>query len=70
MNEIERLKTALEFAQSNGKSKADVAHDAGFDYGTINKWLRGYSSPSCINLSAVINACGFDVDLTLRVANV
>ena len=69
MNEIETLKAALEFAKSQGISKADVAHDAGIDYGTINKWLRGFSSPNCINLAAVINACKLDVTLTLGKAS-
>lgn len=65
MDEIIALNKALEFAKSNGMSREEVAAKAGVYNGTISKWLKGKTSPTCINLAAVINACGFNVDLFL-----
>ena len=68
MDELRALNSALDFAKSNGMSRADIAHKAGLDGGTIYSWLKRDTSPTCVNLAAVINACGFNVNLHLWTA--
>ena len=50
------VKTALRMAKENGIGIGEVALIAGVNRKTINKWLRGETSPTWVTLTAVVNA--------------
>ena len=63
MNGIEALRHSLTVSQLKRK---DVTAGSGLCNTAINKWLRGATSPTLVNLEAVINTCGFIMNTTLE----
>lgn len=51
MSTIEDIKSALERAQSSGKSLNKLVTDAGADYASVHKWLHG--KQASLNLNTV-----------------
>ena len=63
MNSMEALREALKMSPLNRQAIADKA---GYNNTTINKWLRGVTSPKTMDINAVINATGFVMNITLE----
>ena len=63
MNAIEALRQSLNNSQLQRK---DIAEKSGVNRVTINKWLRGETSPTLVNLEAVVNTCGLTLNITLE----
>ena len=63
MNGIEALRHSLDESKIR---RMFIAEQSGVDNTTINKWLRGATSPTLVNLEAVINTCGFVMNTTLE----
>ena len=66
MNYKPLLIEALAHAKSKGMSRFKVAAEAGATETTINNWLQDKSSPSIMLLGRVINACGYQLKLTMH----
>ena len=65
MNYRPLLVEALADAKKRGLSRFKVAAKAGVTEGTIQHWLSGRSAPNIMTLGYVINACGYQLKLTM-----
>jgi len=60
------LRKALESAKANGLTRADIAKKSKVSNVTVHYWLTDVSTPNISNLTAVINACGFQLKLRME----
>ena len=65
MNYRPLLVQALAHAKVKGLSRFKVAAKAGVTEGSISNWLKGKSAPNIMTLGYVINACGYQLKLTM-----
>jgi len=49
-----------------GLSQAELAARLGTTQSAISRWERGHESPRVDTLGRILQACGFEVDLTFR----
>ena len=59
------VRAALRMAKEKGIGKGEIAKIAGVHPMTINKWLSGATSPTWVCLTAVVNACGYQLKVTM-----
>ena len=66
MNYKTLLVEALAGAKARGLSRFNVASKAGITETTIYNWLNENNSPNIMMLAAVINACGYQIKLSMK----
>ena len=59
------LREALASAKASGLTQADIARKSGVSHVTVHHWLTNSSTPTILNLAAVINACGKQLKVSL-----
>ena len=57
---IYKLRLVVAQAKESGISRQQIADKMGVHVKTLEKWLRGVTSPSLHNVEAAFNACGYN----------
>lgn len=66
---LSRLRTGLlirEARRAAGLSQAELAARLGTKQSVVSRWERGVETPRVDTLSRILQACGFEADLTFR----
>jgi transcriptional regulator with XRE-family HTH domain len=66
---LSRLRTGLlirEARQHAGLSQRDLAARLGTKQSVVSRWERGIDTPRIETLGRILQACGFEADLTFR----
>lgn len=66
---LSRLRTGpliREARQLAGLSQRDLANQLGTKQSVISRWERGVDTPRVDTLGRILQACGFEADLTFR----
>ena len=65
MNHRTMLLNALAAAKAEGKSRKIIAAKAGVTEVSIWNWVEGHTVPNIMSMTAVINACGYQLKFTM-----